>query len=66
MSAVRTRFAPELILLVASRVGCDPRTAVRLLQEGPEVVRSKYIRARAVPVLQELGIDARIGGDPMA
>lgn len=45
-----------LALALAARLDCDPRTAERLLTEGPSVIRSRRIRERAPAVLAELGI----------
>lgn len=42
------------VFLVASKIPCDPRTALKVLLHGPDAVRTLTIRERARLVLAEL------------
>lgn len=51
-----TPVSREIVLMVAARIGCDPRTARKLLEHGVDGIRNVVHQERARAVLAELGI----------
>lgn len=55
MSTPRT-FDRATVLLAAAKIGCDPRTAEKILRDGPRAARNRVHRERASGALAEMGI----------
>jgi hypothetical protein len=51
----------EIALTLAARTGCDPRTALRAMREGPDAIRKTIVRERLERAMGEMGVAARIG-----
>jgi hypothetical protein len=45
-------------LRLAAAAGCDPRTAEKVLREGPDSIRAVYLRERLETAMGELGLAA--------
>jgi hypothetical protein len=58
-TVVAARPSRALILTVAARMECDPRTAEKAIIGGPDAVRNHVHRERAAAVLTEMGISPK-------
>lgn len=58
MGTPHTTHTPdrETVYIVAARVGCDPRLARRIVEQGPTAARNVVQRERAERVCAELGL----------
>ncbi len=58
MSTKNTKGAPSIatILTLAGKAVCDPRTAAKALEKGPQCIRSRAVRERIVEAMRELDL----------
>jgi hypothetical protein len=49
------------VLIVAAKIGCDPRVAEKIIVHGPDAARNRVHRERAPEVLAEMGLPSEGG-----